>query len=165
MINAGTLFIQIRETTERTWFYFEDTLKQEQTLLYQGDTLELDSIQYIFDKDTKQNIFTIVTFPNSTAAKMVKAGNNRYLTKKLDKRGNIVFHVKKQDRTGIRFQLFETNLRNLCYTNESLRIKERNFSPTDISETDLKDTKLDQFIVWDFRAMFKKLKEIELLNF
>ena len=26
-------------------------MKQEQTMLYQGDTFELDSLQYIFDHD------------------------------------------------------------------------------------------------------------------
>ena len=41
---------------------------------------------------------------------------------------------------------------------------ERNFSPTDISETDLRDTKLDQLFVWDFRGIFENLieKSIEL---
>ena len=41
---------------------------------------------------------------------------------------------------------------------------EQNFSPTDISETDLRDIKLDQIFVWDFRGMFENLKQIELLN-
>ena len=27
--------------------------KQEQTLLYQGDTFEIDSVQYLFDQDKK----------------------------------------------------------------------------------------------------------------
>ena len=41
---------------------------------------------------------------------------------------------------------------------------EHNFLPTDISETDLRDIKLDQLFVWDFRGMFENLKQIELLN-
>ena len=40
---------------------------------------------------------------------------------------------------------------------------EQNFSPTDISETDLRDIKLVHFFVWDFRGMFENLKQIELL--
>ena len=61
MINAeifmGTLFIQTRETTERTWLCSEDPLKQEQVLFYQADTFELDSVQYTFDQDTKPSMF------------------------------------------------------------------------------------------------------------
>ena len=64
MINAetfmGTLFIETREVKERTWLYFKDPLKQEQILLYQGDTFEIDSVQYFFDQDKKLNILTIV---------------------------------------------------------------------------------------------------------
>ena len=41
---------------------------------------------------------------------------------------------------------------------------EQYFLPTDISETDLRDIKLDQHSVWDFRGMFENLKQIELLN-
>ena len=73
MINSetfmGNLFIKARERTEGTWFYFKDPLKQKQTLLYQGDTFELDSVQYIFEHDTNLNNFTIVKFSNSTTAK------------------------------------------------------------------------------------------------
>ena len=36
----GTLFIETREANEGTWLYFKDPLKEEQTLLYQGDTFE-----------------------------------------------------------------------------------------------------------------------------
>ena len=43
MINAqifmGTFFIETREANEGTWIFFKDPLKQEQTLLYQEDTL------------------------------------------------------------------------------------------------------------------------------
>ena len=57
MINAeifmGTLFTETREANEGTWLYFKDPLKQEQTLLYQGDTFEIDSVQYLFDQDKK----------------------------------------------------------------------------------------------------------------
>ena len=44
MINAevfmGILFIETRDTTEGRWLYFKDTLKQEQTMLYQADKFE-----------------------------------------------------------------------------------------------------------------------------
>ena len=49
----GSLFIETREANEGTWLYFKDPLKQEQTLLYQGDTFEIDSVQYLFDQDKK----------------------------------------------------------------------------------------------------------------
>ena len=62
------------------------------------------------------------------------------------------------------FLLFETNHRNLFYTTEKLTAMEQNFSTTDISGTDLRDIKLDQLFVWDFRGMFENLKQIELLN-
>ena len=45
-----------------------------------------------------------------------------------------------------------------------MRLKERNFSPTDISGTDLMDTQLDQLILLDFRGIIENLKAIELLN-
>ena len=72
--------------------------------------------------------------------------------------------VKNKTKQVDNFQNFETNHRNLYYTNESLRIIERNFLPTDVSETDLRDTKKDQLFVSDPRGMFENLKEIELLN-
>ena len=50
----GTLFIETSEANEGTWLYFIDPLKQEQTVLYQGDTFEIDSIQYLFDQDKNQ---------------------------------------------------------------------------------------------------------------
>ena len=82
MINAESFmensFIQTRETTVGTWFYFKDPLKEEQILLYQGDTFELDSVQNIFDQDTKPNMFTIFKFSNQTTAKIVNAGNSKY---------------------------------------------------------------------------------------
>ena len=43
------MFIQTRETSEGTWFFLEP-LKQEQTLLYQGDKFELDSVQIYLTK-------------------------------------------------------------------------------------------------------------------
>ena len=52
----------------------------------------------------------------------------------------------------------------MFYTKKTLTVTEQNFSPTDISVTDLKDTKLDQLFVWGFRGMFGNLKQIELLN-
>ena len=41
---------------------------------------------------------------------------------------------------------------------------EQKFSPTDISDRDLWDIKLDQLFVWDFSGLFENLKQIELLN-
>ena len=41
---------------------------------------------------------------------------------------------------------------------------EKIFSPTDVSDTDLKDIKLGQLFVWDFQGIFKNLKKKELLN-
>ena len=62
------------------------------------------------------------------------------------------------------FLLFETNHRNLFYKTEQLTTTQQNFLTTDISETDLRDIKLGQLFVWDFRGMFENLKQIELLN-
>ena len=62
------------------------------------------------------------------------------------------------------FELFETNHRNLLYTNKTLKIREPNFLPKDLSEKDLRDTKLDQLSVSDFSGMFKKLNQTELLS-
>ena len=58
-----------------------------------------------------------------------------------------------------KFQLFETNHRNLFDTNEKMTATEHNYSSTDISETDLRDIKLDQLFVWDFCCMFENLKQ------
>ena len=154
MINAeifkGTLFIETREANEGTWLYFKDPLKQEQTLLYQGDTIEIDSVQYLFDQDKKLNILTIVKFSDSITAKMVRAGNKKYLTSKLDRKRNLVVLLKNKTKHIDNFLLFETNHRNLFYTTEKLTATEQNFSTTNISETDLRDIKLDQLFVLDF---------------
>ena len=74
----GSLFFPTREITEGAWLYFKDSLKQEQNLIYQGDTFELDSVQHIFiyDQDIKPNMFTIVKFSNRTNSKIVNAGNS-----------------------------------------------------------------------------------------
>ena len=77
MINSeifmGTLFIETREANEGAWLYFEDPLKQEQTLLYQVDTFEKGLVQYLFDHNKKSNILTIVKFSDSMTAKIVRA--------------------------------------------------------------------------------------------
>ena len=49
----GTLFIETREANEGAWLYFEDPLKQEQNLLYKGDTFEVDSVEHLFDRVKK----------------------------------------------------------------------------------------------------------------
>ena len=166
----GTSFIETREANEGTWLYFKDPVKQEQTLLYQGDTFEIEvqlyNIQYniFFDQDRKPNILTIVKFPDSITAKIVRAGNQKYLTSTLVRKSNLVVQLKNKTKQKDNFQLFETKHRNFFYTKEALTAMEQNFSPTDISETDLRDIKLDQLFVWDFRGMFENLKQIELLN-
>ena len=132
-------------------------------MLYQGDTFEIDSVQHLFDQDKKPNILTIVKFSDSITAKRVRAGNKKYLTSKLDKK-NLVVQLKNKTKHIDNFLLFETNHRNLFYTTEKLTATEQNFSTTDISETDLRDIKLDLLFVWDFRGMFENLKQIELLN-
>ena len=128
MINAeifiGTLFIETREANEGTWLYFKDHLKQEQTLLYQGDTFEIDSVQYLFDQDKKPNILTIVKFSGSITAKIVRAGNKKYLTSKLDRKRNLVVQLRNKTKHIDNFLLFETNHRNLFYTTEKLTATE-----------------------------------------
>ena len=110
MINAeiflGTLFIETREANEGTWFYFKDRLKQEQTLLYQGDTFEIDSVQYFFDQGRKPNILTIVKFSDLITAKIVHAGNKKYLFSKLDRKSNLVVQLKKRTKQIDNFQHF-----------------------------------------------------------
>ena len=90
-IFMGTLFIETTEANEGTWLYFKDPLKQEQTLLYQGDPFELDSVQYFFDQDKKPNILKIVKFSDSITAKTVRAGNKKYLTSTLDRKRNQLY--------------------------------------------------------------------------
>ena len=136
MINAeifmGTLLIETRKANEGTWLYFKDPLKQEQTLLYQGDTFEKDSGQYLFDQDKKPKILTMVKFSGSITAKIVPAGNKKYLTSKLDRKRNLVVQLKNRTKQINNVQLFETNHRNLFYRKETLTAMEQNFSPTDI---------------------------------
>ena len=86
------------------------------------------------------------------------------MTSTLDRKRKLIVQSKKRTKQIKKFQLFETNHRNLFYTKETLKATEQNLSPTDISETDLRDIKLDQLFVWDFRGMFENLKQIELLN-
>ena len=107
-------------------------------MLYPGDTFVIDSVQYLFDQDKKPNNLTIVKFSDSITAKIVHAGNKKYLTSTLDRKRSSVFQLKKRTKQIDNFQLFETNHRNLFYTKETLTATEQNFSPTDISETDLR---------------------------
>ena len=139
MINAkiflGTFFIETRETNEGIWLYFKDPVKQEHTLLYQGNTFEIDSVQYFATKKKKPNILTIVKFSDSVNVKIVRAGNKEYLTSTLDRKRNLVVQLKNRTKQIDNFQLFETNHRNLFYTKEKMTATKQNFSPTDISET------------------------------
>ena len=80
------------------------------------------------------------------------------MTSTLDRIKNLVVQLKNRTKQIDHFQLFETNRRNLFYTKETLTATEQNFSPTD-----LREIKLDQLFVWDFRGMFENLKQIELL--
>ena len=104
-------------------------------------------------------MYTMVKFSKSTTANTVNAGNNIYLTSNSDKK--VRNSDEKHPQTG---RLFETNNRNLFFTNGTMRIRKRHFSPTDIFETDLRDTKLDQIFAWEFRGIIENLKKIELLN-
>ena len=86
------------------------------------------------------------------------------MTSTLDRKGNLIVQLKNRTKQIDNFLLFETNHRNVFYTKETLTTTEQNFLPTDISETDIRDIKLDQLFVWDFRGMFENLKQTELLN-
>ena len=114
----------------------------------------------MFDQDKKPYILTIVKFSDWISAKIVRAGNKKYLTSALDRR-NLIVLLKNRTKQIDNFQLFETNHRNLFYKKETLTAPEQNFSTTDISEKDLRDIKLDQLFGWDFRGMFENLKQIE----
>ena len=107
---------------------------------------------------------TLVKFLNSKTAKINNAGYHRYLTTRLEGRRNLVLQVKNKTKQEDDYQFFETNQQDLYHTNDSLRIREHNFSPTDISERDLRVSKLDKFFVWDFRGIIENLNEIELFN-
>ena len=99
MINAemftGTLRIETRIANEGIWLYFKDPLKQERTLLYQGDTVEIDSVQYLFNQDKKPNTLTVDKLSDSITAKIVRAGNKNYLTSKLDRNINLIVQFRK----------------------------------------------------------------------
>ena len=86
------------------------------------------------------------------------------MTTNLDRKRKLVVQLKNRTKKIDHFQFFETNHRNLFYTKETLTTTEQTFSPTTISETDLRDIKLDRLLVWDFRGMFENLKEIEIFN-
>ena len=110
MINAEifmrTLFIETREANEGTWLYFKDPLKQEQTLLYQGDTFEIDSVQYLFDQDKKPNILTVVKFSDSITAKIVRVGNKKVLDEQIRQKKKFSCPVEKQDKIYRQFSAF-----------------------------------------------------------
>ena len=86
--------------------YNKDPLKQEQTLLYQGDTFDIDSVQYLFDQDKIPNILTIVKFSDSITAKIVFAENKEYLASKLDRKRNLFVQSKNSTTQKDSFQLF-----------------------------------------------------------
>ena len=131
MINAdifmGFLFIEFREANEGIWLYFKDPLKQERTSLYQGDTVEIDSVQNLFNQDKKPNILTVVKFSDSIKAKIVRAGNKNYFTSKLVRKINLIVQLRKWTKQIDNFQLFEINHRNLFYTSETLTATVQNF--------------------------------------
>ena len=66
-------------------------------MLYQGDTFETNSVQYSFDQDKKPNNLTIVKFSDSITAKIVRAGNKKYLRSRLDRKRNL--DVKLENMT------------------------------------------------------------------
>ena len=110
MINAeifiGILFIETREANERTWLYFKDPLKQEQTLLYQGDTFEIDSVQYRFDQDKKPNILTIVKISDSVTAKNSPRWKQKVLDEQIRQKKKFSYPVEKQDKIYRQFSAF-----------------------------------------------------------
>ena len=87
-------------------------------MLYQGDTFEIDSVQYLFDQDKKPSILTIVKFSDSITAKIVRAGNEKYLKSKLDRKINIDVQLKNKTKQIDNFLHFETNHRNLFYRSQ-----------------------------------------------
>ena len=89
-------------------------------MLCQGDTFNTDSVQYLFDRDKKPNILKTGKFSDSITAKIVRAGNRRYLTNKVDRKRNLFVQLKNTTKQIEVFQLFEKNRRNLFYTNETL---------------------------------------------
>ena len=113
MINAeifiGPLFIQTKEIS----LYFRDPLKQEQILLYKGEKVESDSVQYILDQNTKPNMFTIVIFLNSTSAKIVNAVKQYVFGQQVRRKNNFSSLGKSKTKQVDDFQLFETNDTNL----------------------------------------------------
>ena len=112
------LFTETREASERTWFYFKDPLKHEQTFLYKGDTFEIDSVQNLFGQDTKPNILKIVNFSDSITAKIVRTGNKNYLTSKLDRKRNLVVQLKNRTKQTILSFLKQTT--EICFTQRKL---------------------------------------------
>ena len=105
-IFIGTSFIETREANEGTWVYFIDPLKQKQALLYQGDTFEIDSVQYLFDQDKKPNTLPIFKFSDSITAKIVRAGNKKYSTSTLDRKRNLVVQLKNRTKQIDNFSAF-----------------------------------------------------------
>ena len=110
MINAeifmGTLFIETREANEGTWLCFKDPLKQKETLLYQGDTFEIDSVHYLIDHNKKQNTLTIVIFPDPITAKKSPRWKQKILDEQIRQKKKFSFSVEKQDKTDRRFSAF-----------------------------------------------------------
>ena len=105
-IFMGTLFIETREANEGTWLYFKDPLKQEQILLFQGDTFDIDSVQYLFDQEKKPNILTIVKFSDSIKTKNSPRLEQKILDKQIRQKKKFSCPVEKQDKTDRQFSAF-----------------------------------------------------------
>ena len=114
-IFMGSLFIETREANEGAWLYLKDPLNQEQTFLNQGDTIEIDLVQYLFDQDKNPNILTIVKFSDSITAKIVRTGNKKYLTSKLDRKINLVVQLKNKTKHIDKFLLLKQTT-EICFT-------------------------------------------------
>ena len=71
--------------------------------------------------------------------------------------------VGKKDATDRQNSFFKNNQLNFVLNKPKMRITDRNFSPTGISETDFRDKKFDELVVWYIPFMFEILKQIELL--
>ena len=75
----------------------------------------------------------------------------------------ILFFSRKQDKTDRQFSTIRNKPQKLVSRKRNAEVHGTKFS-TNRCETDLKDIKLNQLFVLDFRGMSVNLKQIELLN-
>ena len=78
-----------------------------------GTKVVLDSVQNIFDQNTKPNMFTIVKFLSSTTAKLVNAVKLYVFDQHVRRKNKFCSLGKKKTKQIDDFQLFKTNHTNL----------------------------------------------------